>query len=93
MPAMPLPASTAILSGLTLRDVDEGEAVVDVVVGHVALDDLALARRRGELAASTMIANVVAAGLGADGDGLLAAHLQAVVLPGLCEAVIMTPAG
>ena len=68
-------------SGLTLATSMKREHVVDVVVGHIALDDRALRAsgvRRIAVRARSRIS--LHAGLGAEGDGVLAAHLQAVVL-------------
>jgi len=66
-----------------LRHIDEREDMAHIVVGHIALDHLPLARRFRRIARQRQIANRVAARLGADGDGLLAAHLQPVVLLGV----------
>ena len=78
---------------LDFGDIDERERVFDKVIGHIALDDLSFALWAGEIATDCNIADIAQAGIDADGKAWARQNLMPLYLPGLCEAVIITPAG
>src|SRR5579875_677618 len=64
---------------LDLTDIDKREDVSDIIIGDIAFDDFALARRSGEVTTDGQIADIGQAGIQADWESLRATEFDAVV--------------